>query len=182
MKQQSDEVLKFWYEELEPPQWFKSTPDLDAEIVRRFGPLLHQLHEVSVDTIQGTPRELLAAVIVLDQFSRTVHRGTARAFENDEKALALTRRLVDSGDDKKLSADERYFLYMPLMHSESLADQEHCLALYEAMGSENGVHWAKDHIGVIQRFGRFPHRNRVLGRANTPEEDAYLESANTYGQ
>lgn len=179
--QWSEQVLKFWYEELEPQQWFKSPPEIDEKIAREFGGKLEEL--ASKDSLEfATPREALAAVIVLDQFSRTIHRGTADAFATDPKALALTKSLIASGKDKELKEMERYFLYMPLMHSESLEDQKTCLALYEEMGSENGVHWAKDHLQVIEKFGRFPHRNKVLGRVNTPAEDEYLKTANTYGQ
>lgn len=176
-----EKVLQFWYEELEPQQWFKSPPEIDEKIAREFGGLLQDL--ASSDSLEfGQARESLAAVIVLDQFSRTIHRGTAQAFATDSKALALTKSMISYGKDKELNEMERYFLYMPLMHSENLEDQKRCLALYEEMGSENGVHWAKDHLQVIEKFGRFPHRNKVLGRVNTPAEDEYLKTANTYGQ
>lgn len=179
--QWSEKVLQFWYEELEPQQWFKSPPEIDEKISKEFGGLLRDL-ACKQDLAVTSPRETLAAVIVLDQFSRTIHRGTAQAFATDSKALALTKSLISSGKDKELGEMERHFLYMPLMHSENLADQKTCLNLYEEMGSENGVHWAKDHLQVIEKFGRFPHRNKVLGRVNTPEEDEYLKTANTYGQ
>ena len=177
-----DEVLRFWYEELSPPQWFKSTPELDEEIVRRFGELLRSLSSCDASSLATTALDGLAAVIALDQFTRTIHRGSSSAFSNDALALAVANLMLERGLADALGEMQRYFLYMPLMHSEAVADQQRSLSLFEALGNESGVHWAKDHFDVIARFGRFPHRNRVLNRESTPEELAYLEGANTYGQ
>lgn len=181
-KSHIDEVLTFWYDELTPKEWFGGGPELDAQIQKRFGALLRELAQQPVDALTTDPRRALAAVLVLDQFSRNVYRGSALAFAQDPLALAIARQLVNTQADQQLSQSERYFLYMPFMHSESLADHERSLALYKALGDENGIHWAKDHHAVIAQFGRYPHRNDVLGRESTPEELRYLENANRYGQ
>lgn len=169
-------VLDFWYKELEPKQWFEKDDAVDSAIASRFGSVHESLAAAANDSLSATPQSALAAIIVLDQFSRNMFRGSAKSFACDAKALDLAERVIAAGSDSALSDDERYFLYMPFMHSEDLEDQERCIALFEDLGSENGVKYAKLHRDVIAEFGRFPHRNAVLGRETTDAEQAWLDA------
>ena len=166
-------VLAFWFEELAPAQWWKVDADLDAEVSARFGDLHAALcGDVGLAWL-ATPEAALAAVIVLDQFSRNVHRGEGAAFAQDEKARALAADAIAKGLDTALPPERRHFLYMPFMHAETAADQERSIALFSILGEDAERH-AREHKAVFDRFGRFPKRNAALGRANTPEEAAYL--------
>ncbi|WP_421854465.1 DUF924 family protein [Oricola sp.] len=169
------DVLDFWFEELEPKQWFVKDEALDATIIERFSELYETLAATDNDAISASPRQALAAVIVFDQFARNMFRGSPKTFACDPKALALAERLIADGSAEALSRDERYFLMMPFMHSEDLGAQERCVELFAAHGSDQGLKYAKLHRDVIERFGRFPHRNGMLGRETTPEEQAYLD-------
>ncbi len=172
---QAEEVLGFWFGEIAPEQRFAKDEAVDAMILMRFGALHQALARSVPDEWLQSPRPLLAAVIVLDQFSRNLARGSAAAFAHDETALSLTRLALEKGFDTGMSGEERQFLYMPLMHSESLADQEHCERLMEAAGLVEATDYARRHRAIIARFGRFPHRNEALGRISTPEEIAFLK-------
>ncbi|MEJ2518190.1 MAG: DUF924 domain-containing protein, partial [Methyloceanibacter sp.] len=121
------------------------------------------------------PQGRLAAILVLDQFPRNIYRGSPRAFATDEEALALSRDAIAAGADKELPPEQRAFLYMPFQHTETLADQRRSLELFEALGNPENLDFAARHYEIIERFGRFPHRNAVLGRVSTPEELAFLE-------
>ncbi len=171
---QADEVLAFWFGEITPKQRFAKDDAVDAAICQRFGTLHREFCRGVPADWRETPRPLLAAVIVLDQFSRNLARGRGEAFAQDEAALALTRSALDRGFDAGMSGEERQFLYMPLMHSEVLADQEECERLMTAAGLEEAADYARRHRVIIARFGRFPHRNAALGRFSTPEELAFL--------
>lgn len=179
--QQAEEVLRFWFEEIDPSLWFRSTVALDTEIRERFAALVDELANGAMNALEE-PMEILAAVIAFDQFSRMMYRGTSSAFQNDAHAVALAKKAVDRGDDRAMTPNQRHFLYMPFMHSESLADQDRSLALFTELGIAPGLDAAVDHRNVVLRFGRFPHRNRALSRENTPDELTYLQDANTYGQ
>ncbi|MGI9479229.1 MAG: DUF924 family protein [Hyphomicrobiaceae bacterium] len=170
----AEDVLKFWFEELEPADWFKKSDETDATIRARYLNLYERLAQVSVDSLLDSSREALAAVIVLDQFPRNLFRGDPKSFATDAKARAITEAAIDAGFDQGMSVDEAVFLYLPFEHSEDLADQNRCVLLMEALGNENYTQYAIAHRDVIVRFGRFPHRNAILGRASTAEEDTYL--------
>jgi uncharacterized protein (DUF924 family) len=172
---QADEVLGFWFGELTPEQRFAKDDAVDTAIRRRFGALHEQLGRGVPADWREAPRPLLAAVIVLDQFSRNLNRGRAEAFAHDGEALALTRLALDRGVDAGMLGEEKQFLYMPLMHSEALADQQACERLMEGAGLAEATDYARRHRVIIERFGRFPHRNEALGRASTPEEIAFLK-------
>ncbi len=172
---QAEEVLAFWLGEIGPDKRFARDEALDAAIRERFGDLHASLAADVPSSWRATARTLLAAVIVLDQFSRNLSRGSGAAFANDAAALALTRQALARGDDAGMSPEERQFLYMPLMHSEVLADQEECIRLMEAAGLAESAEFARRHRDIIVRFGRFPHRNQALGRQSTPEELAFLK-------
>lgn len=173
------DVLSYWFDELAPAQWWKVDADVDAMCAARFGDLHAALSEDVSLAWLATPETALAAVIVLDQFSRNIHRGTARAFAQDEKARALAEAAIDKGHDRALSPERRHFLYMPFMHAESIVDQRRSVELFATLGQDLRKH-AEEHKAVFDRFGRFPKRNAALGRRNTPEEEAYL-AENTGG-
>ncbi len=170
-----EDILAFWFGELQPAQWFRADAALDASIAARFGNVLVALRQQVPAAWTATARGTLAAVIVLDQFPRNIHRGTPDAFASDATALALASRLISKGGDRELSEVERQFLYMPYQHAEDLSVQERSLELYRALGNANVLDFATRHRDIIARFGRFPHRNVIVGRASTPEEVAFLQ-------
>lgn len=169
-----DDVLSFWFEELEPRDWFKKSTETDRKIADRFLRLHSQVRQIPVERLIDTPRQALAAVIVLDQFPRNLFRGDSQSFATDTKALDIARRAVDAGFGRELGNDERVFLYLPFEHSEDLVDQDRAVELITAIGDENYTAYAVAHRDVIKQFGRFPHRNAVLGRTSTVEEECYL--------
>ena len=184
------EVIEFWFgvpgspEWLQTrPEWFRKDPAFDGMIEARFGGLLQRaLHGQLEDdpAEQNLPETRLARIIVCDQFPRNVWRGRPKAFALDPIALATSRTLIGTPAERALPAVQRIFVYMPLMHSEVLADQKECVSLFEALAAESSV--AKDsldfavkHLAIVERFGRFPHRNEILGRQSTDEEIAFLK-------
>ena len=167
-----DDVLSFWFG-LEPERWWKEDPALDAEIRERFEELWAQMRENVPEHFLGSAREALAAIILFDQFPRNMFRGHADQFSTDPLALAVAKGAVERGLDERLTSDERVFLYMPFQHSEDMADQRRSLALFTALGSDYHLGYARKHHDVVERFGRFPHRNAVLGRPpRTAEAEA----------
>jgi len=174
----ADDVLRFWFG-LERKAWFEKDPALDAEVRRRFLPLYEAGAAGELAHWQKTPGDCLALVILLDQFPRNMFRGGAKAFATDPLARAAASAILDQAWDTALSPDERMFAYLPFEHSESLADQERCLALMQQLAaypqSSDLPRWAEAHLAIIRRFGRFPHRNAALGRASTPEEIEFLK-------
>jgi uncharacterized protein (DUF924 family) len=165
------DVLRFWFG-LEPKQWFAVDPSLDHRIRRDFLELWTRQRERPAACFLDDPLTALAAVILFDQFPRNMFRGHADQFATDHLALAIAGRAVDAGFDDELDADERAFLYLPFEHSESLADQDRSLLLFTALGVPLYLEYARKHRDVIARFGRFPHRNAMLGRAPRPAEIA----------
>jgi uncharacterized protein (DUF924 family) len=168
------DVLQFWFSELDEAQWFAKDSGLDDHIRQRF----LALHEVLVgDNWQGPSgvRPLLAAVVVLDQFSRNLFRDSARAFAADPLARELARQVIAGGKDSQLRKEERYFLYLPFEHSEDGDDQALAVELISRLGNEPWTRSALAHKAIIDRFGRFPHRNAALGRTSTADEIAALQ-------
>ncbi|HEY6048576.1 MAG TPA: DUF924 family protein [Sphingomicrobium sp.] len=165
------EVLKFWFS-LEPRQWWRGGPQLDHAIKQKFLKLWEAKRQLPVDVFLGDPLTALAAVILFDQFPRNMFRGHADAYSTDHLALAIATAAVDKGLDEELDKAERKFLYMPFQHSERLADQNRALLLFTDLGDEQQIKYAKHHHDIVERFGRFPHRNAILGRASRPEEIA----------
>jgi uncharacterized protein (DUF924 family) len=178
MENEFTPVLDFWFRELSPDQWFRGSAELDAMIRTRFGALVEQAQKGALDSWANTPRGTLALIILLDQFSRNIFRGQRQAFASDGKAAALSQRAIAEGQDKLLTLAERQFLYMPLMHAEDPAVQKLSLEKFTELKKEmDGVlEFAQAHADIIERFGRFPGRNKALGRASTPEEEAFLAS------
>lgn len=167
-------ILAFWFEECTPDMWYRQSDDFDALIEDRFRDVYKAACAGELDGWTETARGSLALVLLLDQFSRNLFRGDARAYARDARSREIVDRALKKGFDRQLPTDEQAFLYMPLMHSEDLADQERCVALFAAVPNSDNLKYAQEHHDVIARFGRFPHRNSVLGRASTEEELAYL--------
>jgi uncharacterized protein (DUF924 family) len=170
-----EQVLRFWFTETTPAQWWSADPQFDQLIARRFGALHASAAKSELFAWRATTKGRLAEVIVLDQFSRNVHRGSALAFANDPLALALAQEAVAAGADAALTQSERMFLYMPYMHSESRAIHVQAERLFRANGEGGGIDSELKHKAIIDRFGRYPHRNAALARESTAEELAFLQ-------
>lgn len=170
-----EDILQFWFQELTPQQQFQKDEALDQAIATRFGATLQAARQCELAPWRATPEGRLAEIIVLDQFSRNIHRDTALAFAQDAQALTLSQELVASGQHKALPVAQRAFAYMPYMHSESLAIHTQAMELFDQPGLENNLAFEIKHREIIARFGRYPHRNAVLGRNSTPEELEFLQ-------
>lgn len=169
------DVLHFWFEEATPEQLFEKDEAFDAQIRARFGETHAAAARGELASWRATPEGRLAEIIVLDQFSRNLFRDDARAFATDGMALVLAQEAIRAGADRGMPAIRRAFLYMPFMHSESRVIHAEAERLFRQPGLENNYAFELKHKAIIDRFGRFPHRNRVLGRASTPEELAFLQ-------
>jgi uncharacterized protein (DUF924 family) len=169
----AEQILGYWFEELQPDAWFRKDERVDAAISERFGALYEQLSQIRPEQL-ATPLECVAAVIALDQFPRNMFRGTARAFATDALALSISQRAIETGFDMQLTSKQRWFLYMPFQHSEDRAVQVRSLELFNQLGDRDNIGYAQRHKEIIDRFGRFPHRNEALGRESTPEERQYI--------
>jgi uncharacterized protein (DUF924 family) len=168
------DILSFWFSDKSRPKWFATDPSFDAAVSARYGAVLQAAKRGELFRWRETIRGRLAELIVLDQFSRNIYRGTAAAFECDAQALVLAQEAVRDRTRLELAPDEKAFLYMPFMHSESPVIHEEGLKLFSEAGLESHLAYEEEHRRVIQRFGRFPHRNAILGRASTAEEGLYL--------
>jgi uncharacterized protein (DUF924 family) len=176
---QPDTIIHFWFDELSEKQHFAKDAALDALITQRFGALLERAARCELFGWRATPAGRLAEVIVLDQFSRNVWRNHLvhgpRAFAQDALALALAQELVLRGDDVQLPVAQRRFAYMPYMHSESLVVHQEALRLFALPGLEDNLRFERLHLAILERFGRYPHRNAILGRTSTAQELAFLQ-------
>jgi uncharacterized protein (DUF924 family) len=165
------DVLTFWFG-LDDEQWWGGGEALDHKIKQNFLKLWFEKRQLPVEAFTADPLTALAGVILFDQFPRNMFRGDAEQFATDPLALAIAKHAVDKGFDDELEPRERAFLYMPFEHSEHMADQDRAMLLFTALGDDKMLHFAKLHRGIIARFGRFPHRNAMLGRAPRPDEIA----------
>ncbi|MDQ6980174.1 MAG: DUF924 family protein [Ghiorsea sp.] len=173
------DILNFWFEELEPKQWFMKDMALDKTMTKRF----YTTHDAAIagelylwrETAEGR----LAEIIVLDQFSRNMFRDTPKAFASDTLALILAQEAIRQGDDQRIDIEQRAFMYMPYMHSESAMIHEQAEQLFSQAGAEYNYEFELKHKAIIDQFGRYPHRNEILGRTSTPEEIAFLKQPNT---
>lgn len=171
---QAQDILNFWFQELDSKQHFIKDPALDAAIRQRFGATLEAAARCELFGWRGAPQGRLAEIVVLDQFSRNIFRDTAHAFAQDPLALVLAQELVASGLDQSLTPTQRSFAYMPYMHSESPVVQAESVRLFSQAGLESNLNFALRHQAIVVRFGRFPHRNAILGRPSSAEEIAFL--------
>lgn len=174
MKKTPDEILNFWFNELKPYEWFRKDELLDGMIRHRFSSYHLMAERGEFYEWRSTPRGRLAEIILLDQFSRNIYRGTPHAFQNDMMALILAEEMVLMGLDKELPPTERAFAYMPFMHSESRKLHEVALSLFESLGNEESLKFERLHKKIIDEFGRFPSRNKILGRSTTIKEQDFL--------
>jgi uncharacterized protein (DUF924 family) len=173
-------ILDFWYSEEMQGRWFSSTPALDEKIREKFESLWRKAAAGELDGWKETPEGCLALAIVLDQFPLNMFRGKAESFRTEQLAVEIAKYAIDKGHGRHLPAEHLAFLYMPLMHSESLADQDLSVRMFEAAKLESNLRFARHHRELIRKFGRFPHRNRILGRHSTPEEIEYLASREAF--
>ena|SRR5690554_1855950 len=168
------QVLQFWFSELPPAQWFAKSDELDAQITKRFGGMLQAAAAGELWHWRHNSSGRLAEIIVLDQFSRNVYRDTPQAFAQDPMALVLAQEAVAAGCDATLNAAEKAFLYMPYMHSESVIIHEQAVELFNKPGLETNYEFELKHKVIIDHFGRYPHRNDILGRKSSAEEIEFL--------
>ncbi len=173
---EANDVIAFWFAPTMRKAWFRSTPELDDEIRRRYERLWQAVAQGRCSEWLSDANGYLAFVIVCDQLPLNMYRGTAKSFSTETLAVAASLRAVSAGLDQAIPDEHKAFLYMPLMHSERIAHQQRAVELFEAAGLTDNLRFAKHHRELIQRFGRFPHRNAILGRRSTPEELAYLRS------
>jgi uncharacterized protein (DUF924 family) len=167
-------ILHFWFTELTPKHHYAKDAALDESIRIRFGATLEAAARCELFAWRATPEGRLAEVLVLDQFSRNVYRDTARAFAQDALALALAQEFVANGQDLSLPLAQRSFAYMPYIHSESALIHQQAVTLFSQAGMQDSLRFELRHQAIIERFGRYPHRNAILGRESTPEELAFL--------
>ncbi|GFR95555.1 membrane protein [Elysia marginata] len=172
---ESSDIITFWFEEIAPRQWFVKDSDFDEQIRQRFSDVHQAATRCELSPWRETPEGRLAEVIILDQFSRNLYRDTAQAFASDSLALALAQEAVSNGHDKALTPHQKAFLYMPWMHSESAVIHHEAVALFSQPGLEDNYQFELRHKAIIDRFGRYPHRNALLGRQSTPEELEFLQ-------
>ncbi|KYH01735.1 DUF924 family protein [Bradyrhizobium sp. DOA1] len=173
-------ILAFW-REAGRARWYKRNDAFDAEIRRRFLALWQKAAAGELASWETSDEGALALVIVLDQFPRNMFRGTPQAFASDALARAVARRAIARGVDRRVDPILFEFFYLPFMHSEHLADQLHCVALFENTDNAENLKYAREHADIIERFGRFPHRNNVLGRDSTEAEQAFLDGGGFAG-
>jgi uncharacterized protein (DUF924 family) len=174
------DVVAFW-RDAGPEKWFRKDAAFDAAIRQRFGALHEAAAAGRLDGWAENPEGALALILLLDQFSRNLHRGSPLAFAQDVRARSVAERAIAAGFDLAVPADLRLFLYLPFEHSEAIADQERCVRLCHALPDRGLLPYARDHERIIRRFGRFPHRNAALGRHTTPAEQAFLDGGGFAG-
>ena len=181
MKNSQEEILNFWFVETKPSQWFQKNPDFDAEIFNRFSGIYEWAQDGLCDSWMRTADGCLALCILLDQFPRNMFRGKPESFKTDSKALFVAKMACGKGYDQILPIIKRRFLYLPFEHAESFDEQKRSLTLFESIKQEDptGYEYALRHYTVIERFGRFPHRNEILGRQSTNDELEFLKLPNS---
>lgn len=168
------EVLEFWFGDDAKASWFHASPALDQTIRKRFGRLFARAVTGELGIWEASAEGCLALCILLDQMPRNMFRGATRAFATDDKALAVAEHALAQGFDRQLTSEQKQFIYLPFMHSEDLANQLRALALFESSGMAENRRFAEEHVAIIRRFGRFPHRNAIFGRPSTEAETQYL--------
>lgn len=172
---QAENITDFWFNEIDSKMWWKKDLDFDQLINQRFSTVLQSAERGELYNWRTRPQGRLAEIIVLDQFSRNIYRDTAQAFANDAAALVLAQEALRADAHKKLSTTQQAFLFMPYMHSESAVMHTIAVQLFSAPGLKNNLDFEHKHKAIIDRFGRYPHRNAILGRQSTPEELEFLQ-------
>lgn len=176
MSESPHSIVEFWFSDAVRRLWFRSTTEFDAQLRDRFERVWQQAAAGELDSWAVTPEGALALAVILDQFPLNMYRGEARCFSTEAKARGIAGLAIEKKLDASLPDEGKAFMYMPFMHSEAPADQDRSVALYRAAGLEYNLKFAQHHRDIVRRFGRFPHRNKVLGRQSTAEEQAYLAS------
>nr|WP_247713541.1 DUF924 family protein [Qipengyuania sphaerica] len=167
-------MVRTWFDEVGPSHWYNSTPEIDAMLRTRFGDFLEKQGQREADDFLTDPQSALGAILLFDQVPRNIHRDTPRAFQRDTLAQAIAHGMIDKGWTQELPAAKAQFALMPLMHSEKLADQDACVVWFAKLAPD-ALDYARSHREAIARFGRFPHRNEILGRETTPQEQAAID-------
>ncbi len=180
IEDQASELLDFWFSEPMNQHWFKSTPAIDGDIAQRYTKLWQQATAGELDHWLQSPRTCLALIILLDQLPLNMFRGQAKGFSTEKQAIEVCLYGLEQGYDQQLTQAQQAFFYMPLMHSEQLLHQQRSVELYQHAGLANNLRFARHHCELIERFGRFPHRNAILGRPSTEEEVRYLQSKQAF--
>ena len=175
-----EDILAFW-REAGSERWYTKDAAFDAEVRHRFFGLWQRAAAGELSSWATSDDGALALIIILDQFPRNMFRDDARAFSTDAQALEVASRAIARGADARIEPELLEFLYMPFMHSEQLSHQQRCVELFRNTGNTDNIGYAKDHAEIVRRFGRFPHRNHILGRATTPEEQAFLDGGGFSG-
>jgi uncharacterized protein (DUF924 family) len=177
-------ILDFWHSDEIKKAWFASTPELDAQILNQYESLWQKATQGELEDWKNTADGSLALIILLDQFPLNMFRSTPQSFSSEQQAISVCYHAIKEGFDQEImqqSGTERIaFLYMPLMHSEKITDQDNAVKYFVATGIEGNIHFAKHHREIIRKYGRFPHRNAILGRENSVTEDLYLESKEAF--
>lgn len=169
-------LIEFWFSDEVSERWFKSIPDFDRQLFERYSEIWQAAKRRELDDWCDTATGSLAMVILLDQFPLNMFRGSAKSFSTEAQSRDVARAAIDQGFDRELAAAQKSFFYMPFMHSENLNDQALSLKLFDQAGLEDNFRFARHHYGIVERFGRFPHRNKILGRESTDAEIEYLNS------
>ena len=176
----AEDIVKFWFEEIDKSIWFNSTPEFDTYLRDRFQDMVQAALNDQLSSWKETPEGCLALVILLDQFPLNIYRGEAESFAGESKSREVAQIAIDRKFDQSLNDEKKAFLYLPFMHSENINDQNLSVSLFEEAGLKNNLRYAKHHRDIIERYGRFPHRNIILDRESSEEETAYLNSGNAF--
>ncbi len=173
-------LLAFWFDKRSAKHWFRSTSDFDRQVRERFEPVWRSATSGELAHWETTAEGALALVILLDQFPLNMFRDLPEGYSSEPQSRAVAARAIERGFDTRLDDRYRAFFYLPFMHSEDLADQDRSVALFQAAGLDENLKWARHHREIVRRFGRFPHRNAILARQNTAEEEAWLDSPDAF--
>ncbi|MBL7004410.1 MAG: DUF924 domain-containing protein [Gammaproteobacteria bacterium] len=171
-------ILSFWFSDATEPLWFNSTPEFDSQLQQQYEQVWEQAASGDLDDWKNSADGALALVIILDQFPLNMFRNQAKGYSTEAKAREIAQYAIKNNLTENMSKSQKAFLYLPFMHSEDINDQQRAIDLYDQAGLEGNARYARHHYGVIERFGRFPHRNEALGRVSTQEELDYLKTAN----
>lgn len=174
------EIIDFWFSDKVKKRWFSSTPEFDKRLTEKYEAVWEKASSGGLDEWSDDPDGCLALLIILDQFPLNMFRGQAKSFKTERRSVEIARNAVKKELDQKIYKDKLAFLYMPFMHSEDLADQDMSVKLYRENNLEANIAFAEHHREIIRRFGRFPHRNRILGRESSADETRYLASENAF--